>query len=203
MNKEEFLLVLKNNLRGFTNEEMQEILYDYEEHFSVGGAEGKTEEEIAKELGDPVTIARQYSESNKNNNTNTTNNYTGNTYAGSSGNVKSSSNENKKVLSMIILIVIIILALGPLAGLGGLLIGIFGAGVGLTLGGVGLLIGGVTGTVGTMFFSPIALPLSALIFIGIGTSALGLLVLIGAVYLVMLLIDLTKKFYKFIYESLQ
>ena len=200
MNKEHFFFILKNNLKGFTDEEIQEILYDYEEHFTVGTAEGKSEEEIAKELGDPITIAKQYSESNKNNNT-----YTGGTYTGNNGNVKvkSSSNENKKLLSMIILIVIGIVALGPITGLGGLLIGIFGIGIACTFGGFGLMIGGLTGTVSTMFFSSISLPLSSLIFIGIGTIALGVLILIGAVYLVKLLINLSKRFYKFIYESLQ
>ncbi|MEW8956652.1 MAG: DUF1700 domain-containing protein [Clostridium sp.] len=200
MNKEHFFFILKNNLKGFTDEEIQEILYDYEEHFTVGAAEGKSEEEIAKELGDPITIAKQYSESNKNNNT-----YTGGTYARNNGNVKvkSSSSENKKLLSMTILIVIGIVALGPITGLGGLLIGIFGIGIACTFGGLGLMIGGLTGTVSTMFFSSISLPLSSLIFIGIGTIALGVLILIGAVYLVKLLIDLSKRFYKFIYESLQ
>lgn len=60
MNKQEFLKELKKNLRGFSQEEIDDILYDYEEHFSIGLSSGKTEEEIANDLGDPKDIAQQY-----------------------------------------------------------------------------------------------------------------------------------------------
>lgn len=40
--------------------ERADILYDYEEHFMVGKENGKTEEEICLELGNPKEIANNY-----------------------------------------------------------------------------------------------------------------------------------------------
>lgn len=60
MNKKEFIDILKNQLSGLPKEDIDEILYDYEEHFSVGLVRGKSEDEISKELGDPKKIAKSY-----------------------------------------------------------------------------------------------------------------------------------------------
>ena len=60
MNEKRFSKMLARNLRGVTREERREILADYVEHFRVGRAEGKTDSEIAAQLGDPVEIAREY-----------------------------------------------------------------------------------------------------------------------------------------------
>lgn len=60
MNKKQFLTLLNDSLRGMDEEALKEILYDYEEHFSIGLENGKTEEEISSALGDPRTIASQY-----------------------------------------------------------------------------------------------------------------------------------------------
>lgn len=60
MNKEEFLKTLEASLKAFTLEEKKDILYDYEEHFRIGLQNGKTEEELIKELGSPNDIAKQY-----------------------------------------------------------------------------------------------------------------------------------------------
>lgn len=59
MNKSQFITQLSAFLK-LPYEEKKEVIYDYEEHFLVGIQKGKTEEEIAKELGDPITIAKQY-----------------------------------------------------------------------------------------------------------------------------------------------
>ncbi len=57
MNKEEFLEQLEERLVGIPKEDKREILQDYEEHFRVGKKKKRTEEEIAKSLGDPKEIA--------------------------------------------------------------------------------------------------------------------------------------------------
>lgn len=62
MNRIEFLSILSGQLTGFTEAEKREILCDYEEHFASGAAEGKTEEDICRRLGDPADIAREYVE---------------------------------------------------------------------------------------------------------------------------------------------
>ncbi len=59
MNKIEFLNELKNALDGRLSEsDIREITSDYGDIFDNSAADGKTEEEIAKEIGSPAKIAR-------------------------------------------------------------------------------------------------------------------------------------------------
>lgn len=60
MNRNEFMYFLRSSLEGFSQQEREEIIYDYEEHFAVGMQSGKTEAEICFELGDPRSIGNQY-----------------------------------------------------------------------------------------------------------------------------------------------
>lgn len=59
MNKREFLNELHANLKGISSGECEDILQDFEEHFSLGLEEGKTEEQIAVALGSPKQIAKE------------------------------------------------------------------------------------------------------------------------------------------------
>ncbi|ENQ3106103.1 DUF1700 domain-containing protein [Bacillus cereus] len=59
MTKEKFLQELSEHLRKLREEERNDILYDYREHFQFGIEEGKTEEEIIKALGSPKVIAKE------------------------------------------------------------------------------------------------------------------------------------------------
>lgn len=52
MNKMEYMKQLENQLLTLSAEDRNEILRDFEEHFKQGLLEGKTEEEIARSLGD-------------------------------------------------------------------------------------------------------------------------------------------------------
>ena len=60
MNKAEFLKVMAQHLSRLPENDLKEILYDYEEHFHNGLTNGKTETEIIRALGDPHIIAKQY-----------------------------------------------------------------------------------------------------------------------------------------------
>jgi len=60
MHKDEYLHQLTHALNNIPEHERTEILADYEEHFIMGLADNRTEEEIAKALGDPRTIGREY-----------------------------------------------------------------------------------------------------------------------------------------------
>lgn len=60
MNKNEYLKKLDILLESLPYDERRDIMYDYEEHFKSGLSDGKTEEEISKELGNPETIAAGY-----------------------------------------------------------------------------------------------------------------------------------------------
>ena len=54
MTKIEFLQQLYNLLGVLPAEERDDIIADFEEHFSVGTSEGKSEEQICSELGAEV-----------------------------------------------------------------------------------------------------------------------------------------------------
>lgn len=59
MTKETFLKQLDASLNRLPFEERQDILQDFEEHFSNAFADGKTEEEIIAALGSPQQIAKE------------------------------------------------------------------------------------------------------------------------------------------------
>lgn len=56
----EFLTALEHALAGLDAQQKREILDDYREHFTLGCAAGKTEEQIARALGDPAQLAKMY-----------------------------------------------------------------------------------------------------------------------------------------------
>lgn len=61
MSKEEYLVQFKEALlrSGVSQETIQEVIEDYEEHFVVGKSNGKTEQEICNELGDVQEIVEE------------------------------------------------------------------------------------------------------------------------------------------------
>ncbi len=61
MTRNNFLNILAQSIAHLPQEEQNDILFDYTEHFRIGMEQGKTEEEIASSLGDPELIASQYS----------------------------------------------------------------------------------------------------------------------------------------------
>lgn len=64
MSKEEYLKLLNRYLTRVSPEERQDILAEYETHFISGKAAGKSEAEIASELGNPKEIGREMSAAN-------------------------------------------------------------------------------------------------------------------------------------------
>jgi len=60
MNKNQFMHILQQNLHDLGQENVTDILADFEEHFANGLSRGRSEEDITAELGDPLEIARQY-----------------------------------------------------------------------------------------------------------------------------------------------
>lgn len=57
MNRAEFMQALAQKLAQIPEQERKELLDDYQTHFDLGIQEGKTEQQIAAELGDPEKIA--------------------------------------------------------------------------------------------------------------------------------------------------
>lgn len=60
MTKKEFLTQLREELVGYDQSEVAELIKDYEQHFEDGVKEKRSEAEIAEKLGDPRLIAKEY-----------------------------------------------------------------------------------------------------------------------------------------------
>ncbi len=60
MLKNEYLRQLGQAMSSLPEYERDEILADYDEHFMMGLADGRTEVEIASALGDPRSIGREF-----------------------------------------------------------------------------------------------------------------------------------------------
>ena len=58
MNRKEYMERLWMDLQDLDHSTAEEIIQDFEHHFEQGRKEGRSEEEIARELGDPVRRPR-------------------------------------------------------------------------------------------------------------------------------------------------
>ncbi|ANE46968.1 hypothetical protein SY83_12560 [Paenibacillus swuensis] len=58
MNKQAFFHQLESSLSEVPETQRQEWMYDYEEHFRIAEEEGRSEEEVVRELGEPQSIAK-------------------------------------------------------------------------------------------------------------------------------------------------
>lgn len=185
MNKNEFLKELASLLSDLPSDERQEILFDYEEHFSIGLEEGKTEEEIIENLGNPSSIAKQYRA-----------NHIVNQAAAN----PSPSNILRAVFATIVLgFFNLVFILGPFIGIVGVLIGLFGASIGITVSGILLFL---RVTIEPALNAFIHVPYvfnsnpAATIFLGIGLTSFGLLFFIGDCFLAKWLYVGTIKYLK-------
>ena len=180
MNKKEFLHILEMSLSDFKDEEKKEILYDYEEHFRIGEQNGKSEYELIKELGDPNNIANQYRTSNKQEN--------------NQGSKNRAEEDNPIIVPIIatcgLLFFNLFFILGPYLGIAGTIIGLFCAAIGIIIAGVGAILVTILSPFFPLYIGiPNGISIFGIILLGIGTTALGLLFLIGMCYV-------CKYFYK-------
>ena len=176
MNRAEYLQQLKIALQGLPNDDLQDILYDYEEHFDIGLSKGKSEEEISQELGDPQDIANNYKSSFKNYQNETVYN--------------SNNSSNNSVRTLLIVLALgffnLVIVLGPFLGIVGGLIGLYGGSVGILAGGLGSFFGAIIGPLGFFNININFHPLTGIAF-GIALTSLGILGLLLCVYLTKLL----------------
>lgn len=59
MKRNEFIKRLKAGLKGMPQDDIADIVADYDAHFDAGMAEGRSEEEVAAALGNPARLARE------------------------------------------------------------------------------------------------------------------------------------------------
>lgn len=182
MTRQEFLDTLSKSLK-VSEEEKKDIIYDYEEHFTIGLGNGKSEEELINELGDPKTIAKQYTAAQ---------------HLQRAKDAPSTKNIFSAVLSAVSLgFFNLVFVLGPFLGLVGLIIGLFGASCGITIGGIGLMFGTLLEPIFPNFINiGISIPYSSLFLFGIGTTALGILCFIGSYYTAKFFYNIIIKYLK-------
>jgi uncharacterized membrane protein len=162
MTKHDFMAQLAQALGPLKPEERQDILADFEEHFQNGLAGGKSEEEVAAELGDPATLAAQYTEG-----------------LPAAPTPVGPGDVARGVLAALgLLLFDVIIALPVIGTLLGLWLGLWGVVVGL--------LGGSAACFAAPFFSwiPVAPPITivGIVAMGIAMLALSVLAAIGMVY---------------------
>jgi len=59
MNRANFIAQLRAGLSGLHPNDINDILADYESHFTDGVAAGRSEDDVAEALGDPARLARE------------------------------------------------------------------------------------------------------------------------------------------------
>lgn len=172
LNRREFIEILRSGLKGLPENEIMDILYDYEEHFEIGLSKGKTEEEIAKELGNPKIIAKSYKTNSK---------------ISEAENNPSPKNLLRAIVSATALgFFNLVIVLGPFLLIVGLLIGLYGISIAFIIGGISSFFGTIAAPFFPYSISITVHPIISISF-GIGLTALGFLIGIGCFYLTKLL----------------
>jgi uncharacterized membrane protein len=185
MNRVQYIEELRKALRRAPEADRREILEDYEEHFKVGMAEGRSEEEIATALGNPSAIGKAYRIE---------------TLADDTRAGWKVADVFRAVFASISLgFFNIIVVLGPFLGLVGVLIGMWAVVAALGVSGIGGIAGAIAGPFlpGVLGFSPTAGNVLFLLFAGIGAAALGVLAAIGMAWVTRWFFVLTARYLTF------
>lgn len=179
MSKQEYLNTLRKELNGIPKSEIDEIIFDYEEHFNAGKNDGREEEEIAQSLGNPKTLAKELRLNYRITVVN---------------NDHSVGNVFRAIFAFIGLgFFNLVFMFGPFMALVAVLFSILVSGFAIVISGIAVVIGG--------FFQPyypefINLPSNMVIniLIGIGLASLGIMIIIIFKALFQLVLKLTIKY---------
>jgi uncharacterized membrane protein len=185
MNRERFLSELKRSLGALPEVEKVDILSDYEEHFRMGLAEGKGEEQIAASLGNPRILGKSYAidsllEEPK-----------------EGGGITAASVLRAVFASISLTFFNVIVVLGPFLALVVVMIALWATAVSLPLSGIAILLAPVAALIVPGFFSLASMSPAFLVFAGIGTAALGVLAVIGMWKLSRLFVLVIAEYVKF------
>jgi uncharacterized membrane protein len=186
MTKREYIDILNKSLGHMPAADRDEILYDYQEHFRNGLAEGKSEADIAASLGDPRSVARQF---------------TADFHVRQAEADTSISNTFKAVLATLGLgFFNLVFVLGPFLALLGVLFALFVAAAAIIISGVAVFAATIFGSLLPVAIDSTFLMLAtpaAMFFVSIGLICLGLLFFIGDIYLAKFLFIGTVQYLKF------
>ncbi len=188
MNKQDFISSLRKSLADMETEDINDIIYDYEEHFNIGLEAGQTEEEIALKLGNPTNIARQYR---------------ADYMVKQAEQHKSTANIVRAVLAILGLgLFNLIIVLGPFIAVAAFLISLFAVSLSMVVAGIGVFIGIILHPLlpSTIHLSGFVLGDTQMIVAGllaaVGIITSGILLFIGTFYLSILFYNLTIKYLK-------
>ena len=182
MNKFEFMNVLSTDLKRLPEADKADVLYDYEEHFTIGLEQGKSEEEIAKALGDPRAIAKQFNVD---------------TMLEQAAETKSVGNITRAVFAIAGLgFFNLVFVLGPYIGLVAVLIALFASAFALTISGIAIILTAIAAPALPDFISLGGINPGVIIFSGIGITALGLLFFQGVIALSRVFFRVTVSYLK-------
>lgn len=192
MNKNDYLSTLKRLLIGLPEEDINEILYDYEEHFRIGAGEGKTEEQISAELGDVRNTARMYK-------TDIPHNTTYESTFSSDNSINYTETPSSTIRSLFVAMGLglfnLIFVLPLYLTFWGVLLGFWGASAGITLGGAGAFLISLLSPLFPSFIYMSGINLIFAFAISVGLTCLGLLFSIGNLYLSKWFFNLSKRYY--------
>jgi uncharacterized membrane protein len=167
MTREAFVAELARSLGRMPEKDRREILYDYEEHFRMGLADGKSEEEIARSLGNPRVLGKSFA-------------IDAMLEAPASGTgVRAGSVMRALFASLSLTIFNVIFVLGPMLGLVAVMIGLWAAAVSLPLAGLGAFLAPIAALIVPAYVSLAGMNAAFILFAGIGIAGLGLLAVIG------------------------
>ncbi|MFO7611658.1 MAG: DUF1700 domain-containing protein [Clostridia bacterium] len=157
MNKKAFLHQLRLGLKGIPKNDLEDIIYDYQEHIESALETGKSEEQITGELGSPKKIAKQHRAE---------------FYFSQAEEKRTAGSAAKAIIAGIGLSVFNIIFVLPLiVVLYAVLISVFAAFLAVAVSGLAVAVTGI------IFLG--VLPAIAVVLIGIGLACLGILLMIA------------------------
>ncbi|HET6452447.1 MAG TPA: DUF1700 domain-containing protein [Spirochaetia bacterium] len=185
MRRDEFLSELRRALGRMPEQEKREVLYDYEEHFRAALQEGKTEEDVARALGNPRLLGKSYAIDALLENPRP-------------GEGVSAVSVIRALLTSISLTFFnVIVVLGPFLGLVGAMVGLWAAAVSLPLAGVGVVLSPLAAAIVPQYYSLGGASPAFFFFAGLGVTGLGLLAVLGMWKLSRLFVQITAAYVRF------
>ena len=182
MNKKDFMYKLSLYLGGIPEEDRQDVISDFEEHFKEGLAEGRTEEEIAGSLGDPKSLANQFKAS---------------ILVSEAEKTTSAINIIRAVFATLGLgFLNLVFILGPFIAIAVIPVALFAIAIAITAAGITTFFAAIFGPLFLQYFTVLINPAVA-IFGSIGVTCFGILFFVGGIYLAKLLYRLFVRYIKF------
>src|SRR4030042_631838 len=182
MDKKDFIKKLSAYLSGIPEEERQDVVNDFEEHFKEGLLEGRTEEEISDSLGDPKILANQLRAS---------------ILISEAEKTTSASNITRAVFATLgVGFFNLLFVLGPFIGIAAVLVALFACAIAVTASGIAVFFASIFGPVFSQYFVLSINPAGA-IFMSMGATCFGILFFIGDICLAKLLYRMFVRYIKF------